>query len=135
MYAIEKAQRVVSFYRNKYGLILEKCLCCNGSGHYDNTNAPNCGNCEGTGKEKINGKKRIDLNIRFKQEKDDRISRHQNNLLNMTKSAIEQSNKQYSVDDLSKLSNSELTILFDAAIYQLVEYEMVTDRKIKAYYG
>lgn len=46
-----KISRVVNFYRFEFGFKLDYCNACNGSGYYDDTDSPDCGSCDGSGKE------------------------------------------------------------------------------------
>lgn len=48
-----KANRTEHYFKYQYKWKIEKCVACNGSGRYDNTNAPKCSSCDGTGKTRI----------------------------------------------------------------------------------
>lgn len=48
-----KAERKEHYKNNVEGWKLETCGCCSGSGHYDVSGSPECGNCEGTGKTRV----------------------------------------------------------------------------------
>lgn len=46
-----KAHRTQLYFRFVYGWKQRKCRACNGSGYYDHNGSPECGACDGTGKE------------------------------------------------------------------------------------
>ena len=52
-----KAHRRAYFERFVYGLVLQPCGACAGSGRYDHHGSPPCSACEGTGKERVPGPK------------------------------------------------------------------------------
>lgn len=52
-YRREKKRRTEYYWKYVHGWKLIPCGACNGSGHYDNHRAPKCGNCDGTGKERV----------------------------------------------------------------------------------
>ncbi|ALX94832.1 hypothetical protein AV650_15295 [Serratia fonticola] len=47
-----KRQRTEYYQRFVYGWKQRKCGACNGSGYYDNDGSPDCGICDGSGKER-----------------------------------------------------------------------------------
>ena len=48
----ERKQRRAEYYEQHIkGKKQSICGCCNGSGYYDHSGSPKCGNCNGTGKE------------------------------------------------------------------------------------
>jgi DnaJ-class molecular chaperone len=49
-YHKRKLERIDRFYKYEYRNKLIKCISCNGSGYYDNTDSPKCSSCNGTGK-------------------------------------------------------------------------------------
>lgn len=52
-----KAERTEYYLAFVYGWKLIPCLSCNGSGKYDNDGSPDCGACDGSGKERVRGAK------------------------------------------------------------------------------
>lgn len=46
-----KAHRTQWYFKFVYGWKQRKCSACNGSGYYDHNGSPECGACDGTGKE------------------------------------------------------------------------------------
>lgn len=48
-YELRKASRRDLYLKNRK---MVRCIACNGSGRYDNTNSPKCGACGGLGKVK-----------------------------------------------------------------------------------
>ena len=51
-YQERKRARAEYYRRYIHGWKLRPCLACNGSGRYDNNGSPECGACDGTGKER-----------------------------------------------------------------------------------
>lgn len=47
-----KAERTAYYMRFVYRWKQRKCSACNGSGYYDHNGSPQCGACDGTGKER-----------------------------------------------------------------------------------
>ena len=47
-----KKQRTEYYLRHVYKHKLVDCTACNGSGYYDHNGSPECGACDGTGKER-----------------------------------------------------------------------------------
>ena len=52
-----KAERTEYYFAFVFGWNLIPCLSCNGSGKYDNDGSPDCGACDGSGKERVRGAK------------------------------------------------------------------------------
>jgi len=50
-YQIRKQQRKDHYDNHVHGWKEQDCTACNGSGYYDNNGSPECGACDGTGKE------------------------------------------------------------------------------------
>lgn len=48
-----KAERTSYYEKHVKGHKLIECGACNGSGYYDNNGSPDCGCCDGTGKERV----------------------------------------------------------------------------------
>ena len=46
-----KKQRTEYYLKWVHGWKQRDCTACNGSGYYDHNGSPNCGACDGTGKE------------------------------------------------------------------------------------
>jgi DnaJ-class molecular chaperone len=55
-YIDRKEKRKQNYLNNIKGWKERSCISCNGSGYYDHNNRPNCGACNGTGKEKYKPK-------------------------------------------------------------------------------
>jgi len=53
-----KKERTEHYFKYVYGMKLQVCSACNGSGHYDVKGSPPCGACSGTGKEEYESDKR-----------------------------------------------------------------------------
>jgi DnaJ-class molecular chaperone len=51
-YQDRKKQRTEAYFKYVHGWKLRKCTACNGSGYYDSNGSPDCGSCDGTGKER-----------------------------------------------------------------------------------
>ncbi len=47
-----KQERKIRYEKHIKGWKQRPCSACNGSGRYDSTDSPECGGCEGTGKER-----------------------------------------------------------------------------------
>jgi hypothetical protein len=54
-----KAERTKDYFENQYGWKLRPCTACNGSGYYDHNGSPDCGSCDGTGKERYASEKSL----------------------------------------------------------------------------
>ena len=51
----ERKQKRKEYYENNVkGWELRPCSACNGSGYYDHNDSPECGSCDGSGKERYN---------------------------------------------------------------------------------
>lgn len=50
-FAGSKAERAIHRLKFEFGHKRVKCVSCNGSGRYDNAGSPDCGACDGSGKE------------------------------------------------------------------------------------
>lgn len=53
----QKAKRTKQYFLHTYGWKLKACTACNGSGRYDHVGSPECGSCDGSGKEAFRGEK------------------------------------------------------------------------------
>ena len=61
-----KKERKENYLKRIYGYKLGPCSACNGTGYYDHNDSPECGSCDGTGKETYPGKKALEMwNILF----------------------------------------------------------------------
>jgi len=55
----QKLCRTLYFLRFEYGHVQRRCTACNGSGYYDHNGSPDCGCCDGSGKESVPGPKSL----------------------------------------------------------------------------
>lgn len=55
-----KAERTEHYLKYEFGWKLKTCTACSGSGYYDNDGSPDCGSCDGTGKERYAGEKSLE---------------------------------------------------------------------------
>lgn len=54
-FLVYKFFRSANWLRFEFGHKLVKCTACNGSGYYDNDGSPDCGACDGSGKDREPG--------------------------------------------------------------------------------
>jgi hypothetical protein len=79
-YHRDKQARTEYYFRFIHGWKLIRCGACNGSGYYDNNGSPPCGNCDGTGKERVSPaehQRQMELEKKWK-ERDKEIYGEQN---------------------------------------------------------
>lgn len=97
-----KRQRSIDYWR-RYGIRMNTCTACRGSGRYDNDGSPVCGGCNGTGK--VWGR----LNsIESALEAIETIERHRRNAIETTRALRDGRMPNLEIMTVRILSSSEI---------------------------